>query len=134
MQTDLPFFDCAEDALRAAVQHLGGAKKVGPMLWPDRPADHAGRLLLDCLNPDRAEKLGISQVMMLLRAARDAGYHAPMQWVSSECGYDAHPITREDEVDRVTTTIAEASKVLSAGLATLERLQRSGIQSVRKAS
>ena len=36
MQADLPFYDCPEDALRAAVQALGGAKQVGARLWPDK--------------------------------------------------------------------------------------------------
>lgn len=57
MQTELPFYECPEDALRAAMQALGGAKQVGARLLPDKTPDGAGRLLLDCLNPARSEKL-----------------------------------------------------------------------------
>lgn len=130
MQGDLPIFDSAEDALRYAVQHLGGAKQIGPMLWPDKPADQAARQLLDCLNPDRPEKLAISQMMMILRKARDAGYHAAMQWMASELGYDVHPITQQEEVDRIATVLSEASRVMADGILKLERLQRVGVQVV----
>lgn len=128
MQDDLPIFESPEEALRAAVQHMGGAKVVGPLLWPDRAPDHAARLLLDCLNHDRAEKLAISQLMMIMRMARDRGYHAAMIYFANDCGYDAHPVTRAEEVDRATAAVEQASKALAAGLATLERLQRTKVR------
>lgn len=124
MQAELPFYESPEEALRAAVQALGGAKKVGGLLWPDKMGDNAGRLLLDCLNPSRAEKLEISQTMRILSLARDAGVHGPMQWICGEIGYDARPVTKAEELDRVTSVIEQASKTMAAGLATLERLQR----------
>jgi hypothetical protein len=127
MQVDLPFFECPEDALRAAVQALGGAKQVGAMLWPDKTPDHAGRLLLDCLNASRAEKLDLGQTMRVLRLARDAGVHAPMLWICGEVGYEAKPITKAEEVDRVTTVVEQASKTLAIAVATLERLQRARV-------
>lgn len=127
MQADLPFYECPEDALRAAVQSLGGAKQVGALLWPDKTPDNAGRLLQDCLNPSRAEKLDISQTMRVLRLARDAGVHGPMLWICGEVGYEAKPITRAEEVDRLTTVVEQASKTLGTALASLERLQRARV-------
>jgi hypothetical protein len=124
MQIDMPFFEGPEDALRSAMQALGGAKKVGPMLWPDKTIDQAGRLLLDCLNPSRAEKLDVTQVMFILARAKDVGCHAPFMWLAGEVGYDARPITRAEEVDRVTTVIETASATLASAMSTLERLQR----------
>ncbi len=41
MQTELPYYESPEDALRAAVQHLSGAKVVGSKLWPDKSPDAA---------------------------------------------------------------------------------------------
>ncbi len=125
MQADLPFFDCPEDALKAAVQHLGGAKSVGAKLWPDKSADQAARQLLDALNPGRAEKLEISQVMRILAWARDAGYHAAMLWISAEIGYEARAVRRAEEVDRLTSMVEHSTKTLSAALAALERIGRS---------
>lgn len=126
MQSDLPFFEGPEEALRSAVQHLGGAKKVGPMLWPDKTIDAASRLLLDCLNPARAEKLDIGQVMFILSKAKDAGYHAAFAWLANEMGYDSRPITRAEEVDRLTSVIESASATLASAIGALERVQRGG--------
>lgn len=127
MQTEMPFFECPEDALRAIVQELGGAKKVGPMLWPDKNPEAAGRLLLDCLNTGRSEKFEITQIMRLFALAKDAGCHTPFAWFAGEVGYDAKPVTRAEEVDRLTAVVEQSSKQLSAAVAALERIQRSGI-------
>lgn len=124
MQADLPIYECPEDALKAAVSALGGAKAVGAKLYPDKTPDAAARLLLDCLNPSRAEKLDLSQVLMILRLARDAGHHSPMQWIAGEIGYEARAVTRAEEADRLTTVVEQSAKTLAAALATLERLQR----------
>ena len=124
MQGELPFFESPEDALRAAVQALGGAKKVGAMLWPDKTIDNAGRQLLDCLNASRAEKLELSQIMRVLAWAKEAGFHAPFAWVAGEIGYEARPITKAEEVDRLTLVVEQSSKTLAAAVAALERMQR----------
>lgn len=124
MQSELPFYEGPEDALRTAVQALGGAKRVGALLWPDKTPDNAGRSLLDCLNPARAEKLDLSQIMLILTRAKEVGCHAPMAWIASEVGYEARPITKAEEVDRVTMVIEQASKTLNAAVAAMERIHR----------
>jgi hypothetical protein len=126
MQTELPFFDSPEDALKAAVQALGGAKAVGHQLWPDKGVDTSARLLLDCLNPSRAEKLELSQIMRILALAHQQGYHTAAFWFNSNIGYDARPITPSEEVDRLTTVVESASKTLAGAVAALERIQRTG--------
>lgn len=126
MQVDLPFYEGPEDALRAAVQYLGGTKKVGVMLWPDKGVDAASRYLLDCLNPSRAEKLEITQIMRLFTLAKETGHHGPYTWFSEQIGYDARPITKAEEVDRLTTVIEQSSKTLTAALEAMERLQSAG--------
>lgn len=128
MQTDMPFFDTPEDALKHAVQYLGGAKKVGPKLWPDRNVDAAARLLLDCLNTQRLEKLEISQVLLILRLARDSGYHTAALWINNEIGYEARPVVREQEVDRLTTVVEQSTKTLAAALQQLERLNNHNLK------
>lgn len=124
MQTELPFYEAPEDALRAMVQLLGGAKQVGARLWPDKSPDAAGRLLLDSLNPSRAEKLDVGQIMLILRMARDAGHHGAMGWIAGEVGYEAKPVTRAEEADRLALVVEQSTKTLSSALAALERLQR----------
>lgn len=123
MQTDLLFYESPEDALRAAIQALGGTKKVGPMLWPDKGVDNSSRLLLDCINSGRAEKLEITQIMRVFALAKEAGCHGPFAWFAGEIGYDAKPVARADEVDRLTTVIEQSSKTLAAAIATLERVK-----------
>jgi hypothetical protein len=124
MQIDMPFFDSPEDALKAIIQQLGGIKRVGPLLFPDKSVDAAARYLLDCVNHDRQEKLALTQIMMLLRLAHEAGYHTAYAWLSGEIGYDIKPITRAEEVDRLTSVVEQSTKTLAAALATLERMQR----------
>lgn len=112
MQTEMPIFDCPEDALRACVQALGGAKKVGPMLWPDKTVENAARLLLDCLNGDRPEKLGYSQQIFIFRESKRIGFHAGFAWWAAEVEYDIHPISPEEKRDRLADAIETASRAL----------------------
>ncbi len=128
MQTELPFYEGPEDALRAAIQFLGGAKKVGQMLWPDKTVDNAARQLLDCINPSRAEKLEISQVLRIFLLAKESGYHGPFACCAGEIGYDVKPITKAEEVDRLTAVVEQSSKTLSAAVAALERIQRTHVK------
>lgn len=134
MQTELPFYECPEDAVRAAVQALGGAKKVGSMLWPDKGVDNSARLLLDCINPSRAEKLELSQIMRVFAMAKEAGCHGPFSWFSGEIGYDVKPITRAEEVDRLTTVVEQSSKTLAAALSALERIQTGNVIKMDRAA
>ena len=87
MQTEMPFFEGPEDALREAVRAIGGPKKVGPMLWPDKTPD------------------------------------AAFQFIGADVGYEVRPVTREEEVDRVTSIIETTSAQLATAIATLQRLQ-----------
>jgi hypothetical protein len=103
------FFDSATDALRQIVTVLGGAKKVASSMRPDMPADHAARWLLDCLNPDRREKLDPDQVIYLLRAAREAGYHQSMAYFAAEAGYKVEPITPAESRDRLADALLQAT-------------------------
>ncbi|GLR26530.1 hypothetical protein [Limnobacter litoralis] len=126
MQIEMPFFECPEDALKSAVQALGGAKAVGQMIWPDKSVDAAARLLLDCLNPSRAEKLDVSQVILVFTRARAAGHHTPFLWFAQEVGYEAKPVTKEEEVDRLTFVIENSTKQLEAALGHLAKLRAGG--------
>lgn len=119
-----------DEHLRVAVDVLGGAKKVAAVLWRGKGAAQGQKRLLDALNPGRAEKLSMSEVMVILRMARDRGYHYAMDAIAAECGYQAVPVTDAAMIDRVTAVIGEASRTLASSLATLERLQRAGMQEV----
>ena len=122
MQVDLPFYESSEDAMRAAVQSLGGTKRVGALLWPDLSPDNAGRRLSDTLNPHRSERLTLSQVMRVLQMAKAAGHHGPMSWIASEIGYAVQPVTAAEEVDRLACVVEESTRTLAAALATVAKL------------
>lgn len=126
MQGELPFFEGPEDALRALVQGLGGAKVVGARLWPDRAPDAAARLLLDCLSAQRSEKLGLGQVLLLLRWGHEVGHHTAMQWLAGEVGYEARAVTRAEERDRLVVAVEQSARALSQAVAALQRLQEGG--------
>ena len=128
--SELMTFESPEEALQEAVRSLGGAKKVATMLWPDKGADQGSRKLHDALNTARDEKLDISQVMFILRAARDVGTHAPFLWLAESMGYEARPIARDEEVDRLTSAIEHATHTLQQSLAQLERLQAGSVRRV----
>lgn len=124
MQSELPFYDGIEEALKASINALGGAKAVGSMLFVDKPVDTARDYLLACVNPARNEKLDYNQLIFIFRAAKHKGFHAGFDYFAKECEYEARPVTKAEEIDRVTSVIEAASKALSNGLATLERLKK----------
>jgi hypothetical protein len=128
MQNELPFFEDVEQALTQCVQALGGAKVVGHMLWRDKQMEDARSLLLNCLNSSRKEKLDYTQVMFLFREAKNAGCYAPFEWYSGEIGFDARPVTKAEETDRLTSVVEQSTKTLSAALAQLERIQHANKQ------
>lgn len=123
MQTEMPFYEGAEDALKAAVQALGGAKSVGMRLWPDKPMEDARTLLLNCINPERKEKFDYSQLIWIFREAKRIGHVGGFEWFARECEFEARAVTRAEEVDRLTSVVEQSTKTLAAALVTLERLQ-----------
>ena len=91
--------DSPNKALERVVTDLGGSKVVAPLLWPDKPLLDAQRLLCDCLNDDRPAKLDFSQVLFILRLAKDKGKHDGMTYIADFVGYShPTPIEPEDEV------------------------------------
>jgi len=124
MQIDLPIFESDEEALTAAVQNAGGAKAIGCKLWPDVSPETAQRKLLDALNSHRAERLKPSQVRLVLREARDHGYHAAAQWFMAETGYSVSVIEPVAQQDRAIEAVSQASETLAKALAMLDRVQR----------
>lgn len=122
------FHESIYDALRAIVERAGGSKAVGSRLRPSKTPDEAGRWLLDCLNPSRAERFSPEDTLHLLRIGREVGYHGAMQYVAAEAGYCAEPVEPEDERARLQREFVEAVKA-SAKIA--EKLERLGAPNVR---
>jgi hypothetical protein len=91
------FVEDTDDALRAAIKALGGAKQVGTLLRPELPADAAGRWLNDTLNDAKREKLDFKQGVLILKLAREKGFHTGFEFVARECGYAATPTEPDTE-------------------------------------
>lgn len=92
------FFEDIYDALRHVVQAAGGAKTVGAKLFVHKEPDQAGRILMDCLNAGRPEKLDPEQVVLLLRLGQETGCHSAVNYICTRAGYSQpEPITPGDE-------------------------------------
>lgn len=93
------FFEDIYDALKHVVQAAGGAKAVGAHVFPHKEQpDAAGRLLMDCLNEGRPEKLDPEHLLALLRIGHDAGCHQAIHYICTHSGYTTpEPIEPEDE-------------------------------------
>ncbi len=131
LQSDvLPIYDDILDALADIVRHLGGPKKVGPILrGSSLPADAAAQWVRDCLNRERRERFDPHQVIELLRAARRAGFHAGKHWIDAELGYEqSKPLDPKDEAADLT---AKERRLLKAALEE-EKQQRARLRAIRR--
>ncbi|MDR2173645.1 MAG: hypothetical protein LBE32_05520 [Burkholderiales bacterium] len=108
------FFDDVYKALDEVVKSLGGSKRVGPKLWPEKSPDAAARQLADCLNSARSEKLSPEQVILLLRLGGEAGCHTAMHFICGEAGYaPATPVTPEGEMAALQRQYIEAARAIT---------------------
>jgi hypothetical protein len=112
------------EALKQAVIRLGGSKVVAGWIWPEKSVDVAAKLLCNCLDENRAEKLSPDQAMFILRKAKDAGYHDAMHFFCESIGY-SHPLPIEPrdekaELQKRFINAAEEMKNLMAKLGALQ--------------
>lgn len=101
------------DAIRSAIQALGGVKKVASQLRPAWEPDRAQKWLSNALDEHRPEKLELEDVVWVLRSAKHVGYHAAMGYFAAECEYQATPVEPEDELARLQREYIAAVKQLS---------------------
>ncbi len=128
---DRLFYEDVNEALREVVQALGGAKKVGPLFWPEKSLEQAQQLLLACLNVERKERLTPEQVLLLLRWGRAADCHAGMQFLAQQAGYDVKPVNPLDEQARLQRDFVAAVNTAKHLADHLERLTQPPLQAVK---
>ena len=93
------FYESLDDAIKDVIRVCGGAKVVGSKLWPEKSPEAASRLLNDCLNEHRPERLSPAQLMLIARMGRDKGCHAVMYFMCADLSYSQPvPIEPEDEL------------------------------------
>ena len=110
------------DALRHVVKALGGMEVVGADLWPGKTRKHAGTWLSDCLNPERAAKLDLEELIALMRMARAKGVHLPVHFLCDELGY-ARP-TPVEPADQAAELARQLDATVARAEALAVRLQR----------
>ncbi len=104
------FYEDIFECVKAAVQHAGGAKTVGPKLWPAKDPFKAQKELLDCLNRDAPRKLCIEELMAVLKMAKEAGFHQAKHWIDEALGYQpTQPQDPKIERDRLADELARAA-------------------------
>lgn len=109
MTQDPLFVESIEEALRDAVNALKGPKAVGIDLWPEMSADLAGRRLNQCLDPERSEKLELSQVLLIAKRARARNCHTLMTFLCRELNYEApKAVDPRDEYARLQAKFVSA--------------------------
>lgn len=122
------FYEDVFDVGRAAVQAAGGAKAVASKLWPHMPISEAQRKLLDCLNRERPEKLCLEEFVVVLRLAREAGFHQAKHWIDEAVGYQPTPPTDPKiERDRLAEELARAAEHFKLLTRAVERLGESAV-------
>lgn len=116
--------DSLNDALVSCVKACGGSKQVACALWPEKSPEAAQRLLLDCLNDDRAAHLTPDQVLLVLRLARAKGCHAGFYYMADSLGYtQPAPIEPRDELADLQRQFIASQKAMGAMLQRMEQLQ-----------
>lgn len=94
------FFENVLEALKFAVQCIGKPKDVGARIFPHKEdPEAAGRMLSDCLNEHRNNRLDPEQLILLLRLAKEKGCHAGIEYICQAAGYSRpEPISDDDEL------------------------------------
>jgi hypothetical protein len=114
--------DSLDDALRDVVYGIG-PKECAAALWPDLDPTSGARKLHHCLDPERAEKLSLSEIQFLIRLGAENGFHMPMAHLSSVCGYaPPEKVDPEDEKARLQRQFIEAKGELQKLVAQIARL------------
>ena len=72
-------------------------KAAGDMCSTEDPTDK-GKWLQKALDPTRAEKLGINDILWILKRGREHGIHTAMFYLTNDCNYtQPTPIEPEDQ-------------------------------------
>lgn len=117
--------DTLEDAIRSAVDAIGGPKRVGSLLWPTKRITDASRLLSHCLELDRPEKLAMGEIELIGRLAHNAGCHTIATYLMRAWGYhDPQPVEPRDEAAELQRQFVAAVQAQKDIMRRLERLQQ----------
>lgn len=122
MNQEKLFHEDIYEALRTDVMALGGYKKVGLVLFPEK-ADKAGDYLSTCLNTARNEKLDPAQTLLVKKMAAQVGSYATKTFENQECNL-APPerIEPEDELAKLQRMYIDSVETQKQITGRMERL------------
>lgn len=119
------WFDGWEDALKSvliSVYGKGWSHKASAAMDPTKDPIAGGKWLECALNPERAEKLAVAQIVWILKLGRERGYHDGMLWLADETSYHRpNPVTPEERRDVLNE---EASRLVERMERVVRELQR----------
>jgi hypothetical protein len=122
------WYDDILDALKADCIAIGGkawAKDVGLMIWSDKSADAAARMLSDCLNPDRNQRLTPDQLKLVIREARKVDSYCTIAYICNDaCLSIPHPVDPESEKELLKREVVKAADTFKQMIERLERLSK----------
>lgn len=93
--------DSFEEAIGAAISAAGGTKRVAEILWPALKRETAYTRLKHCLDPEKADKLSLGELLMIARLAREHGDHSIARYFGRDVGYEIKPLADADVKKRV---------------------------------
>jgi hypothetical protein len=118
VQSVMPFFDSAEEALAEIVRRSGGYKVVGHLMRRELDPEKAGKWLSQCLSTGSNDKLSLDQLLMLLSIGAESGVHSAMEYIGTRTGYEIKPVTREqqavDAVERLEIALDAVRKQMES--------------------
>lgn len=105
-----------DEALRMAVDALGGLQEVGSILRPDVDPILSGQWLSHCLTASKRDKLSTSQIDLIFDRAAEAGEHEGIKhWARSRGGgYHATPIAAGNVLAEASQRAIELQKAADA--------------------
>lgn len=132
MQQERLFHEDIYEALRTDILALGGFKKVGSMLWPEKLADKAGENLNNCLNRTRPEKLDAEQILLIKREAKKVGSFAALLFEMDDIGMShPTPIEPEDEYAKLQREFIHAQEEMGRMLKRMESLSDTKLRAIK---
>lgn len=103
--------DTLHSVLWRVVQALGGPKKVGVRMRPEKTQKEAEHWIYNSLNKARRERMGPEHVLWLLREGKKSGHHEAMEYFCQASGYlPAQPEDADRELEDLRRQHAEASE------------------------
>lgn len=93
-------------------------------MFPTESPIDKGKWLEKALDPERAEKLALCDLIWILRVGREIGCHSAMYFMTDECSY-TRPTTvePEDQKSELQREVIRIGKVLAPMLEKLDQME-----------